>query len=187
MSNDTERARLAQLLAERSLFRESVVLASGRRSDYYLDVRQVLLDPEGAHLSGRLSYPLLAASSPRAVGGLTLGADPLVCAVSAAAYADGTNWTGFFVRKEAKKHGLQHWIEGPFIEEGTPVAIVDDVLTSGGSMLTALEKARAAGAVVVAALVVVDRQEDGGRETVEAELAGAPLHALFTAQELLAL
>ena len=84
-----------------------------------------------------------------AVRGLTLGADPLVCAVSAAAYADGTHWTGFFVRKEAKKHGLQHWIEGPFVEEGTPVAIVDDVLTSGGSMLTALEKARAAGAEVV--------------------------------------
>ena len=199
MSNDTERARLAQLLAERALFRESVVLASGRRSDYYLDVRQVLLfgpvtgnaqvllDPEGAHLSGRLSYPLLAAAGPRAVGGLTLGADPLVCAVSAAAYADGTHWTGFFVRKEAKKHGLQHWIEGPFIEEGTPVAIVDDVLTSGGSMLTALEKARAAGAEVVAALVVVDREEDDGRAKVEAEMDGAPLHALFTAQELLAL
>jgi orotate phosphoribosyltransferase len=107
--------------------------------------------------------------------------------VSAAAYADGTHWTGFFVRKEAKKHGLQHWIEGPFIEEGTPVAIVDDVLTSGGSMLTALEKARAAGAEVVAALVVVDREEDDGRAKVEAEMGGAPLHALFTAQELLAL
>jgi len=187
MSNDTERHRLGALLAERALFRESVVLASGRRSDYYLDVRQVLLDPEGAHLAGRLAYPMLAPASPRAVGGLTLGADPLVCAVSAAAYADGTHWTGFFVRKEAKKHGLQHWIEGPFVEEGTPVAIVDDVLTSGGSVLTALERARAAGAEVVAALVVVDREEDGGRAAVEAELGGAPLHALFTAQELLAL
>jgi orotate phosphoribosyltransferase len=187
MSTDADRQRLATLLSERALFRESVVLASGRRSDYYLDVRQVLLDPEGAYLSGRLSYPLLAPAGPQAVGGLTLGADPLVCAVSAAAYADGTRWTGFFVRKEAKKHGLQHWIEGPFVEEGTPVAIVDDVLTSGGSMLTALERARAAGAEVVAALVVVDREEDGGREKVEAELGGAPLHALFTAKELLAL
>ncbi len=187
MNNESERARLAGLLAERALFRESVVLASGRRSDYYLDVRQVLLDPEGAYLAGRLSYPVLAPAGPRAVGGLTLGADPLVCAVSAAAYAAGDHWTGFFVRKEAKKHGLQHWLEGPFVEEGTPVAIVDDVLTSGGSMLIALEKARAAGALVVAALVVVDRGEDDGRAKVEAELAGAPLHALFTAQELLAL
>ncbi len=187
MGIDSERQRLATLLAERALFRESVVLASGRRSDYYLDVRQVLLDPEGAHLSGRLAYPLLAPSAPRAVGGLTLGADPLVCAVSAAAYAGGVHWTGFFVRKDAKKHGLQHWIEGPFVEEGTPVAVVDDVLTSGGSMLTAVERARAAGAVVVAALVVVDRQEDDGRALVEAALDGAPLHALFTARELLAL
>lgn len=187
MSNDDERQRLATLLSERALFRESVVLSSGRRSDYYVDVRQVLLDPEGAYLSGRLSYPVLAASNPQAVGGLTLGADPLVCAVSAAAFADGTRWTGFFVRKEAKKHGLQHWIEGPFVEEGTPVAIVDDVLTSGGSMLTAIERVRAAGAEVVSALVVIDREEDEGRAKVEAELGGAPLHALFTARELLAL
>jgi orotate phosphoribosyltransferase len=187
MSNDTERHRLGALLAERALFRESVVLASGRRSDYYLDVRQVLLDPEGAHLAGRLAYPLLATAGPRAVGGLTLGADPLVCAVSAAAYADGTHWTGFFVRKEAKKHGLQHWLEGPFVEEGTPVAVVDDVLTSGGSMLTALERARATA--VLLAIHHHQRRDHlrPGRAAVEAELGGAPLHALFTAQELLAL
>jgi orotate phosphoribosyltransferase len=152
-----------------------------------VDVRQVLLDPEGAYLSGRMAYPMIQPDGPAAVGGLTLGADPLVCAIQAAAFLDGTRWNGFYVRKEAKKHGLQHWIEGPFIEEGTPVAIVDDVLTSGGSMLTALEKARAAGAEVVAALVVVDREEDDGRAKVEAEMGGAPLHALFTAQELLAL
>lgn len=187
MSPDADRQRLATLLAERAVFRESVVLASGRRSDYYLDVRQVLLDPEGAQLSGRLSYPLLAPASPAAVGGLTLGADSLVCAVSAAAWEAGVRWTGFFVRKEAKKYGLQHWIEGPFVEEGTPVAVVDDVLTSGSSMLTAIERVRLAGAEVVAALVVVDRCEDDGRQKVEAELGGVPLHALFTAQELLAL
>ena len=187
MSNDDERHRLAILLSERALFRESVVLSSGRRSDSYVDVRQVGPDPWAPSLSGRLSYPVLAASNPQAVGGLTLGADPLVCAVSAAAFADGIRWTGFFVRKEAKKHGLQHWIEGPFVEEGTPVAIVDDVLTSGGSMLTAIERVRAAGAEVVSALVVIDREEDDGRAKVEAELGGAPLHALFTARELLAL
>ena len=113
-----------------------------------------------------------------------MGADPLVCATTAAAWTAGVRWTGFFVRKEAKKHGLQQWIEGPFIEEGTPVAVVDDVLTSGGSMLTAIEKTRQAGGVVVAALVVVDRGE-GGSTAVEAELGAAPLHALFTARELL--
>jgi orotate phosphoribosyltransferase len=179
-----DRTRLLALLRDHALTRESVVLSSGKRSSYYLDARQVLLDPEGAELAGRLAHAALATAEPSAVGGLTLGADPLVCAISAAAWARGQRWTGFFVRKEAKRHGLQQWIEGPFIEEGTPVAVVDDVLTTGGSLLTALHSARKAGGVVRAALVVVDRGE-GGREAVEAELAGAPLTALFTAEEIL--
>jgi orotate phosphoribosyltransferase len=179
-----DRSRLATLLRDHALVRESVVLASGRRSSYYFDARQVLLDPEGAALSGALAWDALRDAAPAAVGGLTLGADPLVCAVSAAAWAEQRRVTGFFVRKEAKKHGLQQWIEGPFIEEGTPVAVVDDVLTSGGSLISAVEKARHAGGVVVAALVVIDRDE-GGRDAAVAALGDAPLHALFTAPELL--
>lgn len=178
------RARLATLLRERALIRESVKLSSGRRSSFYFDARQVLLDPEGADLTGRLAWDALAPAAPAAVGGLTLGADPLVCATSLAAWATGSRVTGFFVRKEAKKHGLQQWIEGPFIEEGTPVAVVDDVLTSGGSLVKAVEKARQAGGVVVAALVVIDRDE-GGRATAQEALGDAPLHALFTGPELL--
>jgi orotate phosphoribosyltransferase len=181
---DDPRTRLATLLRENALVRESVMLSSGRRSSYYFDARQVLLDPEGAALAGAVMWDALAPAQPRAVGGLTLGADPLVCAVSATAWASGERVTGFFVRKEAKKHGLQQWIEGPFIEEGTPVAVVDDVLTSGGSLVAAVEKARQAGGVVVAASVVIDRGE-GGRAVAEEALAGAPLHALFTADELL--
>jgi orotate phosphoribosyltransferase len=179
-----DRSRLATLLRDHALVRESVVLASGRRSSYYFDARQVLLDPEGAALSGALAWDALRDAAPAAVGGLTLGADPLVCAVSAAAWAEQRRVTGFFVRKEAKKHGLQQWIEGPFIEEGTPVAVVDDVLTSGGSLISAVEKARHAGGVVVAALVVIDRDE-GGRDAAVAALGDAPLHALFKAPELL--
>jgi orotate phosphoribosyltransferase len=179
------RDRLARLLRDHAVIRESVVLASGRRSSYYIDCRQVLLDPEGAELSGQLSWDLLSSSDIRAVGGLTLGADPLVCAVSAAAWSQDRRVTGFFIRKESKQHGLQQWVEGPFIEEGTPVAVVDDVLTSGGSLATAIEKTRQAGGVVVAAIVVIDREE-GGREALEPLLDGAPLHALFTAKELLA-
>lgn len=164
--------------------RESIVLASGKRSSYYFDARQVLLDPEGAELAGRLGYQALRHHELAAVGGPSVAADPLVCAISAAAWADDVRWTGFFVRKEAKKHGLQNWIEGPFLEEGTPVAVVDDTLTSGGSVIGAIEKARLAGAVVVAALVVIDREE-GGREAIEAVLDGPPLYALFKASELL--
>jgi orotate phosphoribosyltransferase len=179
-----DRDRLATLLRERALVRESVVLSSGRRSSYYFDARQVLLDPEGAALAGALAWGALGGAGPAAVGGLTLGADPLVCAVSAAAWAEGRRVTGFFVRKEAKKHGLQQWIEGPFIEEGTPVAVVDDVLTSGVSLVTAIGKARQAGGVVVAALVVIDRDE-GGRDAVVDALEAAPLHALVAAPALL--
>jgi orotate phosphoribosyltransferase len=179
------RTRLARLLADNAVIHESVVLASGRRSPYYVDCRQVLLDPEGAELAGQLCWDALASTGIAAVGGLTLGADPLVCAVSAAAWSNGRRVTGFFIRKEAKKHGLQQWVEGPFIEEGAPVAVIDDVLTSGGSLATAIEKARQVGGVVAAAVVVIDREE-GGRETIEQLLDGAPLHSLFTANELLA-
>lgn len=164
--------------------RESIVLASGKRSSYYFDARQVLLDPEGAELAGRLGYTALRSHDIAAVGGPSVAADPLVCAISAAAWHDGTRWTGYFVRKEAKKHGLQNWIEGPFIEEGTQVAVVDDTLTSGGSLIGAIEKIRQAGAEVVAALVVIDREE-GGREAIEAVIGDAPLHSLFLASELL--
>jgi len=180
----SQRDRLRTLLTDHAVIHESVVLSSGKRSSYYVDARQVLLDPEGAALAGALAWEHIAPVAPKAVGGLTLGADPLVCAVSAAAWTAGERVTGFYVRKESKKHGLQQWIEGPFIEEGTPVAVVDDVLTSGGSLAIAIEKARQAGGVVVAALVVIDREE-GGRAVIEAQLDGAPLHALFTAQELL--
>jgi orotate phosphoribosyltransferase len=180
----SDRRRLLALLRDRALMRESIVLASGKRSSYYFDARQVLLDPEGAELAGRMGYEVLRQYELSAVGGPSVAADPLVCAISAAAWSAGTRWTGFFVRKEAKKHGLQNWIEGPFLEEGTPVAVVDDTLTSGGSVIGAIEKARNAGGVVVAALVVIDREE-GGREAIEAVLDGAPLHALFGASELL--
>jgi orotate phosphoribosyltransferase len=172
------------MLSEYAVIRESVVLASGRRSSYYIDCRQVLLDPEGAELAGTLCWDLIQQHAPKAVGGLTLGADPFVCAVSAAAWTAGERVTGFFIRKESKKHGLQQWVEGPFIEEGTPVIVLDDVLTSGGSLATAIERARQAGGVVIGAVVVIDRQE-GGREVIEPLLDGAPLYALFTAHELL--
>lgn len=184
MTSPLGRDRLLKLMRERALIRESVVLASGKRSSHYFDARQVLLDPEGAQIAGEIGFGLLRELGPAAVGGPTSAADPLVCAITAAAWRDGVRWTGFFVRKEAKKYGLQNWIEGPFIEEGTPVVVVDDTLTTGGSVIGAIEKARAAGGEVVGALVAIDREE-GGREAVEAALGGAPLLSLFTATEII--
>ena len=182
MPTDAARARLATLLREHALVRESVVLSSGRRSSYYFDARQVLLDPEGAALSGALAWGALGPAS-RGRGRPHAGGRPLVCAVSAAAWAQGRRVTGFFVRKEAKKHGLQQWIEGPFIEETPVPSSTTCSPPSPGSPLTATEVARQAGGAVVAALVVVDRGE-GGRDAVQAVLGDAPLHALFTAPEL---
>ena len=185
MPVEPDRDRLLTMMRELALTRESVRLSSGRRSTHYFDARQVLLDPEGATLAGRIGFETIRPSAPGAVGGLTLGADPLVSAISLAAWTAGERWNGFLVRKDAKPHGLQQWLEGPFIEEGAPVAVVDDVLTSGGSLRTAIERTRQAGGVVVAALVVVDREEDDGRARVEEVLGGAPLHAIFTASEIL--
>ena len=174
------RARLTTLLRERALVRESVVLSSGRRSSYYFDARQVLLDPEGAALSGELMWAALAPSGPRAVGGLTLGADPLVCAVSATAWAAGERVTGFFVRKEAKKHGLGKQIEGAFAP-GQAIALVEDTMTTGGSTLEALDAVTAAGGKVTRVLCIVDRGE-GAAEAFAAR--GLTLEALFTRKDL---
>lgn len=184
MTTEHATERLRTLLYERALIRESVILSSGKRSSFYWDARQVLLDPEGAALAGQLAFERLRELEPVAVGGPTSAADPFVCAITAAAYANDTRWTGFFVRKEAKKYGLQNWIEGPFLEEGDPVVVVDDTMTTGGSVVLAIEKARAAGAVVVGAMVVIDREE-GGREVVENELGGAPFMALYTAASIM--
>ena len=180
MDDSDGRTRLLDLLRERALFRESVVLASGERTSHYFDAGQVLLDPEGAAIAGRLAHALLAPQGPEAVGGPTATAGSLVCAISAAAWVDGARWNGFFIRGDAKRYGLQNWIEGPFIEEGTPVAVVDDTLSTGATLIAAIERARSAGGVVVAALAVIDREE-GGRAAVEESLDGAPIHTLFTA------
>ena len=179
VSDDT-RTRLATLLREHALVRESVMLSSGRRSSYYFDARQVLLDPEGAALAGRLMWDHLAPAGPAAVGGLTLGADPLVCAVSATAWAGGERVTGFFVRKEAKKHGLGKQIEGAFAA-GQAVALVEDTMTTGGSTLEALDAVLAAGARVARVLCIVDRGE-GASDAFRAR--GLELESLFTRRDL---
>lgn len=158
-------------------------MSGGGRSSHYFDARQVLLDPEGARLAGHLGYRALAPSAPLAVGGPSSSADAFVCAITASAWTDSVRWNGFFVRGAASRYGFQNWIDGPFIEEGTPVSVVDDTLMTGATLVGAIERARAAGGVVVSALVLIDREE-GGRQAVEDALDGAPLTALFTAAEV---
>ena len=147
-----------------------VTLSSGRTADYYVDMRRVTLDGAAAPIVGRVMRDLVADWDFEAVGGLTLGADPVAVAMLHAAAAAGKRLDAFVVRKDAKAHGLQRRIEGSPVE-GRRVLAVEDTSTTGGSVLTAVEALREAGAEVVGVAVIVDR-DTGAREAIEA--AGLP-------------
>ena len=177
------RRELLELILEVSFRREKVTLASGRESDFYLDLRQTLMRPRGLKLAGELCFDRLSRGAPvDAVGGMAVGAVPLVSAVLAAAAARDphTPLLGFFVRKEQKSHGLGRQIEGGFAE-GQTVALVEDTVTTGGSTLQALEIVETAGAKVARVLCLVDRGE-GGADAFAAR--GVELEALYTRADL---
>jgi orotate phosphoribosyltransferase len=179
-----ERARLLEILLQRSLRFGRFRLASGGESDFYVDVRKTSLDPEGASLVARLladAVDLGGPSGPSAVGGPTLGADPLVTALGLEALARGRRVECFLVRREAKDHGTQGRIEGN-LSAGAAVLLVDDVLTQGGSLSSSIPAVEAAGARVACFGCVVDR-EAGGSERLAAH--GAPVLSLFKLSELL--
>jgi orotate phosphoribosyltransferase len=176
--------RLLTLLAERSARRGHFTLASGRQSTLYIDARLTTMSPEGLALIGPLGVSALDAAGWRvdAVGGLTLGADPVSYAIAYASTLVGNPIRAFTVRKEAKAHGTGRLIEGPF-REGDRVAVVEDVITTGGSALRAAEAIRGAGGTVLGVLALVDREE-GGRQALEG--AGLPVVALARASEIVA-
>ncbi len=183
------RETLLTLLAQRSAKRGDFVLASGRRSSLYVDCRLTTMSPEGQRLLGVLGLQALrdAGWAADAVGGLTLGADPIAYAIAhASSFANERNEStlvrAFTVRKQAKQHGTGKRVEGPFVA-GDQVVVVEDVITTGGSALTAVEAIRAEGGIVLGVLAVVDREE-GGREAIEA--AGLSVRSLATATELVA-
>ena len=174
--------RLEELLLSRSVRHGDFVLASGQRSSYYIDCRLTTMSAEGMVLIGREGVRAIrdAGWKATAVGGLTLGADPVAYAIAAASFAEGPAMHAFTVRKEPKQHGTQRLIEGNFAP-GAAVVVVEDVITSGGSALKAIEAVTAEGGAVAGVLAVVDR-EQGGRERLEA--AGFPVRALTTASAL---
>jgi len=185
-STGQDRARLLDLLRARSYRQGRVILASGKESDFYIDCRQTSLSAEGHLLIGRLFLAAIEERFPgaRAVGGPTLGADPLVSAVSLTSALAGRPLDGFLVRKQAKGHGTGAWIEGMGnLSHGTPVVMIEDVVTSGGSLLEAISHARQAGLDVLGALVLVDREE-GGRQAIEQ--ADTRFAALFTRGDFVA-
>ncbi len=180
-----ERQRLKQLLLEKSYRQGTFTLTSGKTSDFYIDGKQTTLSAEGAWLCGRLLFELIAqeADPLTAVGGMTLGADPLVTAVSIASHLAGRPLPAFIVRKEAKGHGTGNYLEGKGnMIPGGRVALLEDVVTTGGTLLKVIDRVEAEGFKVGLVATVVDRQEGGG-ETLAAR--GFPLKALFTRAELL--
>jgi orotate phosphoribosyltransferase len=178
MSN---KARLIEILNERSVRYGSFVLASGKESDFYLDGRQTTLDPEGAWI---ISEMILDRLNPevQAIGGLTMGADPVACSVSAVSWKKGQPMPAFLIRKQPKGHGLKRCVEGrDRLEKGAKVCIVEDTTTTGGSLLEAIEKAENEGLVVVQTLTVVDREEGA---TARLAAAGFDLEALVGRSDL---
>ncbi len=178
-----KRERLLELLRSRAFQEREVVLSSGRTSNFYIDCKQVSLDAEGATLIGELFHAVIEEVAPQAlaVGGLTLGADPLATATSVVSFLAGRPRAAFLVRKEPKGHGTGQWLESTQLPAGAEVVVVEDVVTTGAATLKAIERARLAGLRVVHALGLVDRLE-GGREAVTREV---PLTTLFTRRDFL--
>ena len=178
-----ERKRLLQLLTELAYEKRQVVLASGKSSDFYIDTKQASLSAEGHYLVGRLVLAAVRELVPdaQAVGGMTMGADPIASAASLTSWLQKAPLPAFYVRKEPKGHGTGQWVEGrKGFPKGAKVCLVEDVVTTGGSTLKAIDRCRAEGLVVGGVVSLVDRQE-GGRENVEA--TGVPLRALFLRSE----
>lgn len=180
---EADRRRLLALLTEKSYAKKKVTLASGRESDFYIDCKKTVLTAEGHWLVGRLLFAAIAKEAPGVVGvgGLTMGADPLASSVSLVSHLAARPLQAFLVRKEPKGHGTGQWIEGKTsLPDGAAVAIVEDVITTGGSAIKAIERARAEGLTPTAAFALVDRQE-GGREAIAA--LGVKVFSLFTRED----
>lgn len=180
---DSDRLRLRDLLRQRSVRRGDFTLSSGARSTYYIDARVTTMSGAGQLLIGRLGLAELvrAGWQPHAVGGLTLGADPVACSIAHAAAHEGRTLDAFTVRKQPKVHGTGRRLEGGF-QAGTGVVVVEDVITTGGSALDAIGAIEQAQGRVLGVLAVVDRGE-GGNERLTS--AGYETRSLFTAAELL--
>ena len=175
-----ERERLNLVIRARAVRYGDFVLRSGAHSSFYLDCRQVTLDSEGAYLVASLMLAKIEGLAVQAVGGPALGAVPIVGAVCALAHAQGRHLSGFFVRKEAKDHGMGNLVEGS-VSEGTRVVMVEDTVTTGGEMLRAIDAVRRCGCEIALALWIVDRGA-GALHAVREQ--GIPAEALFTLDDL---
>ena len=172
------RARLIEELREHALVIGEVTLTSGATAQYYVDAKRAILRPAGFRALGELVAEEARARNATAVGGMTMGADPVACSALAA----GADVKAFFVRKERKEHGLQRWVEGPLLDAGERCLVVEDVVTTGGSTVKAIERIREEGFEIAGVVSVLDRQAGGG-EAIE-RAAGAPYRPLTTIDDV---
>ncbi|HEV7520086.1 MAG TPA: orotate phosphoribosyltransferase [Candidatus Angelobacter sp.] len=179
------REQLLELLATNSFRLGEFTLSSGGKSDYYIDCRTTTLHAKGAELTGRVFLDLMQQQGwgAKAVGGLTMGADPIVVATSVISSQAGAPIHGFLVRKAEKAHGMGRRVEG-FQEKGSPVVIVDDVCTTGSSTIQAIEAAREFGFNIAGVVCLVERLEAGGRPAVEKAADPAPFLSVFTSNDV---
>jgi orotate phosphoribosyltransferase len=176
------REQLKEILLKKSVITgKEFTLASGKKSDFYVDARITTLDPAGAYLCGKIFLEMLKDFDVEAVGGYSIGADPIVTSIAVLSHMENNPIQAFIIRKEAKAHGTGKAIEGNFPENGT-VAIFDDVVTSGGSILKGAAQVEKQGGKVAVVMAVIDR-EDGGREKIEA--AGYKFMSIFTRKDLI--
>jgi orotate phosphoribosyltransferase len=173
------REALVRELREHALVIGEVTLTSGRTAQYYVDAKRAILRPAGFAALGELVRSEAEAAGATAVGGMTMGADPVACAALAA----GAPVKAFFVRKERKRHGLQRWVEGPPLEPGERCLVVEDVVTTGGSTVQAIERLREEGLEVAAVTSVLDRLA-GGSDAIRAAADGAPYRPLTTIDDV---
>jgi orotate phosphoribosyltransferase len=176
---ETARERLIAALREHALVIGDVTLTSGRTAKYYVDAKRATLLPDGFMAMGELVAAEAERVGATAVGGTTMGADPIACS----ALAVGAPVKAFFVRKDKKEHGLQRWIEGPPLDPGERCLVVEDVVTTGGSVIHAIERVREEGFEVAGVVTVLDRLS-GGEQAIQAAANGAPYTPLTTIDDV---
>lgn len=179
---DSYQRKLFDLLCKDALRKETVVLSSGKKSSYYIDARAVTLNPKGAFYAASIILSKLSRLDIKAIGGPTIGADPIVGAIATLSFLKKIPLKTFIVRKSVKTHGKRKQIEGPFIEPGSSVAIVDDVATTGSSLVEAVKILQRCGLIVKEAIVIVDREE-GAKDNLKN--LNVSLSSLFKASDFL--
>lgn len=185
MNHSEMKARLASMIMERTFrYRDDppFTLVSGKQSNFYFNCKPTTLDPEGMNLIGNIIFDMLEDSGISAVGGLTLGADPMSNAVAVISYQRDHSIKAFIIRKDVKAHGTKSAIEGN-VKEGERVVVLDDVITTGKSTIIAIERAEEAGLIVDRVITLIDREEENGRENIEQHVK--KVESIFTRTDIM--